>query len=157
MAHVQAEALGEFGILLAHVAEAVDHPRPAEQLDLQALAAGAHAVERVEQQFHRLDAVTQRLGAFALGRLFARQQEMVHAADAGQGIAHAGRDAGPEDRPQHHFGILGHGEFALHHMDAFGAGRIRSEGVGFGCDHVSFPNTASIFSFSVCTVKGLTR
>ena len=67
----------------------------------------------------------------------------------GDRIAQAGRHARPQQGGQHHSGVGGDLVFALHHIDAAFAGRQ----VG----HVKGPNTASILSFRVVMVKGLTR
>src|SRR6185369_13792371 len=83
-----------------------------------------------------------------------REKEVIHPANAGQGIAKARRDAASEDGRHHHVGVVGHALLALHHVSG-------TSGQGLGerawIAHVSVPNTASSFSFSVATVKGFTR
>ncbi len=77
---------------------------------------------------------------------------MVHPTDPHLGVAQADGDAAPQDGGEHHIGIARHMMFALDHVDLLaGAGRSAL------MHHVRVPNTASIFSFRVWVVKGLTR
>jgi len=60
-----------------------------------------------------------------------------------------------KDGRQDHCGVGGDDELALRHMNLPRLGADRREDAGR--THVSVPKTASIFSFSVPTVNGLTR
>ncbi len=92
------------------------------------------------------------IGAAALA---SGQQEMVDAAHARERIAHASRHAGSQKRPNDDRRIVCDVLFALNHIDATNGG---FGGVGRGGGHhVNAPNTASILSFKVATVNGLTR
>jgi len=80
------------------------------------------------------------------------QQEVIHPANAPLWIPQAHGHAAAQNGGQGDLGIAGDIVLALDHMDPL-AGAL---GDVFN-DHSSGPKTASIFSFSVAVVKGLTR
>jgi hypothetical protein len=125
--------------------------RAAEQLHFQPVPPRAHPQERVDQKFHRLHAIAQ-----ALVPARSRKQEVVHATHAGHRIAHAGGDAAAQDGGHDHV-LVGDVELALDHMDLSRFRRIGGIGMGLASGHARTPKIASIFSFSVPTVKGFTR
>ncbi len=146
----------EIGVVAPNIRQALQHPRAAEQLGLQPLAPRPVLQQAIHQQLHGMHAEGHRVAAAALP-VIAGQQEMVHAANPGHRVAEAGGDAGPQDGGQIHVRVVGDVELALD--DVHAALRVRCGG---GArvplrHHVTGPKTASIFSCSVATVKGLTR
>src|SRR6185437_12776055 len=93
-------AAHEVDVALAHVAHLRQHAASAEHLHPEVRALPAGLQHRVDQLLHRVAAVARRAphggrpavaGAARLG-----QHEMVHAANAADGVVHAGRHAGTE-------------------------------------------------------------
>jgi len=134
------------------------HPTAPEQFHLEVFAPPPGLERIVDEVFHREVAVTGR--GIDIGDLptpgrpldIARQHEVVHAADQGDAIAHAGRDAGTEHR-RHHFVAPGHVVLAGQQLggnhpvgaipvavDMFetrqGLGSPRIEWLGLGCGGV---------------------
>jgi hypothetical protein len=97
----------EFGIARTYRVggESLEHVGTAKHLGFQPLAVGAALEQVVDQQFHRITAIAGRgaITAVAIG-----QQEMIHAADAQQRVADAGRHATAQRR--------GQGGLVIHHQ-----------------------------------------
>src|SRR5690606_5955023 len=94
------EAFGKFSVLATDVGQPVDQASPSEKLRFQPLAPRAALQQRIDEQLHRVNAMTLRFPVGAL-RASARQQEMVHAADPCNSVTHAGGNATAQYGRQH--------------------------------------------------------
>src|SRR6185312_16505595 len=113
--------LGKLHVFLPDRQAAVDHLTTPEYLDLEARPNAAPRDDVVDQRLHRVVTVASR-GARAtpLAADALRQQEMIHAADAKNGIAHADGDAGSEDGDKNLVGsrrdiVVAEADLHLHH------------------------------------------
>ncbi|QTK79671.1 hypothetical protein AT6N2_C2005 [Agrobacterium tumefaciens] len=134
---------GENGILLTDIGEAGDRFRAAENLGFQPVASRTLLEEPVDQKFHEMHAITRRISTGHAPR--SRQQEVIHAADAGNGVSETGGHARTEYRRQHHVGIADDLILALN--DVYALGR--------SFNHFSDPKTASMAARILSMVKGL--
>ncbi len=93
---------GELDVALADGgADLAQYRAAAEDLGLQALAAGAEGQHAVDQQFHGVAAVARRRRGRVAAEAALGEHEVVHPGDAVERVAQAHRDAGAEHGDDH--------------------------------------------------------
>ena len=122
-AFVFQETSREIDVLRPDVGEALHGARTPEELGFEILAPRAAPQEPVDEQFHQIDAEPLRLVETRPFTL-AGKEEMVHAADLEDRIAHAGGHARPQHRRQHRLRFVRYSTLTLDDMDTPGAAAV---------------------------------